>query len=45
MLAGGKISADKFLELAAEVGVEDAEKLVQSAPGTPQMRQVKKKEK
>jgi hypothetical protein len=42
---GGKISADKFLELAAEVGVEDAEKLVKSAPGTPQMRQVKKKEK
>jgi hypothetical protein len=42
---GGKISADKFLELAASVGVEDAEKLVKSAPGTPQMRQVKKKEK
>jgi hypothetical protein len=40
---GGKISADKFLELAASVGVEDAEKLVKSAPGTPQMRQVKKK--
>jgi CRISPR/Cas system-associated exonuclease Cas4 (RecB family) len=42
---GGKISPDKFLELAASVGVEDAEKLVKSAPGTPQMRQVKKKEK
>ena len=43
--AGGEISVDKFLELAASVGVEDAEKLVKSAPGTPQMRQVKKKEK
>jgi hypothetical protein len=42
---GGKISADKFLELAAQVGVEDAENLVKSAPGTTQMRQVKKKEK
>jgi hypothetical protein len=41
--AGGEISVDKFLELAASVGVEDAEKLVKSAPGTPQMRQVKKK--
>jgi len=45
LAAGGKISADKFLELAAEVGVEHPEKLVKSAPGTMQMRQVKKKEK
>jgi len=45
MLAGGKISADAFLEVAAEVGIDNPEKLVKSAPGTPQMRQVKKKEK
>jgi hypothetical protein len=45
MLAGGKISADAFLEVAAEVGIDNPEQLVKSAPGTPQMRQVKKKEK
>jgi hypothetical protein len=45
MLAGGKISADAFLEVAAEVGIDNPEKLVKSAPGTMQMRQVKKKEK
>jgi hypothetical protein len=45
MLAGGKISADAFLEVAAEVGIDNPEKLVKSAPGTTQMRQVKKKEK
>jgi pyruvate dehydrogenase complex dehydrogenase (E1) component len=45
MLAGGKISADAFLEVAAEVGIENPEQLVKSAPGTPQMRQTKKREK
>jgi hypothetical protein len=45
LAAGGKINPDKFLELAAEVGIDNPENLVKSAPGTPQMRQVKKKEK
>jgi hypothetical protein len=45
LVGGGKMSADDFVELATEVGIENPEQLVKSAPGTPQMRQVKKKEK
>ena len=45
LVGGGKMSADDFVELATEVGIENPENLVKSAPGTPQMRQVKKKEK
>lgn len=45
LVGGGKMSADDFVELANEVGIENPEKLVKSAPGIPQMRQVKKKEK
>jgi CRISPR/Cas system-associated exonuclease Cas4 (RecB family) len=45
LAGGGKMSADTFIELATEVGILNPEKLVKSAPGTPQMRQVKKKEK
>lgn len=43
LAGGGKMSADDFVELATEVGIENPEKLVNSAPGTPQMRQVKMK--
>jgi len=39
------MSAETFVELANEVGIENPEQLVKSAPGTPQMRQTKKKEK
>lgn len=42
LLGGGKMSADDFVELANEFGLENPEQLVKSAPGTPQMRQVKK---
>jgi hypothetical protein len=45
VIGGGKMSAETFVELANEVGIENPEQLVKSAPGTPQMRQVKKKEK
>jgi hypothetical protein len=45
LAGGGKMSADNFVELANEVGIENPEKLVKSAPGTPQMRQVKAKKK
>jgi len=45
LVGGGKMSADDFVELATEVGIENPEQLVKSAPGIPQMRQVKKKEK
>ena len=43
--AGGKMSADAFVEAAISLGVENPENLVKSAPGTPQMRQVKVKKK
>jgi hypothetical protein len=43
--AGGKMSADAFVEAAISLGIENPEKLVKSAPGTPQMRQVKVKKK
>lgn len=45
LAGGGKMSADTFVELANEVGIENPEQLVKSAPGISQMRQVKKKEK
>jgi hypothetical protein len=43
--AGGKMSADAFVEAATSLGIENPENLVKSAPGTPQMRQVKAKKK
>jgi hypothetical protein len=42
---GGKMSADTFVEAAMSLGIDNPEQLVKSAPGTPQMRSVKKKEK
>jgi hypothetical protein len=45
LVGGGEMDAKTFVELATEVGIENPENLVKSAPGTPQMRQVKKKEK
>ena len=45
LAGGGKMSADDFVELATEVGIENPENLVKSAPGIPQMRQVKVKKK
>jgi hypothetical protein len=45
LVGGGEMDAKTFVELATEVGIENPENLVKSAPGTPQMRQSKKKEK
>jgi len=45
LAGGGKMSPDNFVELAIELGIESPENLVKSAPGTPQMRQVKSKKK
>jgi hypothetical protein len=45
LTGGGKMSAEQFLELAAELGIENPQTLVKTAPGTKQMRQFKKKEK
>jgi hypothetical protein len=45
LVGGGEMDAKTFVELATEVGIENPENLVKCAPGTPQMRQVKKKEK
>ena len=45
LTGGGKMSAEQFLELAEELGIENPQTLVKTAPGTKQMRQFKKKEK
>jgi hypothetical protein len=45
LVGGGEMDAKTFVELATEVGIENPENLVKSAPGTPQMRQVKVKKK
>ena len=45
LTGGGKMSAEQFLGLAAELGIENPQTLVKTAPGTKQMRQFKKKEK
>jgi hypothetical protein len=45
LTGGGKMSAEQFLELAAELGIENPQTLVKTAPGTKQMRQFKRKEK
>jgi len=40
---GAKMSADTFVEAAINLGIENPEQLVKTAPGTQQMRQVKSK--
>jgi hypothetical protein len=45
LTGGGKMSAEQFLELAEELGIENPQTLVKTAPGTKQMRQFKRKEK
>jgi hypothetical protein len=45
LVGGGEMDAKTFVELATEVGIKNPENLVKSAPGTPQMRQVKVKKK
>jgi hypothetical protein len=43
LAGGGKMSAEKFLEFAQELQIENPHNLVKSAPGTKAMRQIKKK--
>ena len=43
LAGGGKMSAEKFLEFAQELQIENPHSLVKSAPGTKAMRQTKKK--
>jgi hypothetical protein len=45
LTGGGKMSAEQFLALAEELGIENPQTLVKTAPGTKQMRQFKRKEK
>ena len=45
LIGGGKMSAEKFLELAEELQIESPYQFVKTAPGTKQMRQVTNKTK
>jgi len=45
LIGGGKMSAEKFLELAEELQIENPYQFVKTAPGTKQMRQVTNKTK